>query len=170
MGLPPPHRSSHDRGAKRPQARRERKPSAKNLDVASREPNSTARRNPATSLKRNAGQRPSDEDSNEAMASVRPTLAIWPVDEGCIAHTLAGVNYALFNLQLNANMSNVFKIMFESNLKESLYGEVLIQEVRGESLKAFLTLLYTAELSTSDIHANIRELVQIAHRHEVSVL
>jgi hypothetical protein len=58
----------------------------------------------------------------------------------------------------------------EVDLKEKETRKVVIQEVGGQSLKAFLKFLYTAQVSSEEIHANYRELVKLAHFYQVKLL
>ncbi|KAH9295964.1 hypothetical protein KI387_039552, partial [Taxus chinensis] len=69
-----------------------------------------------------------------------------------------------------ANRSDVFRAMFEADLKEKRSGKVLMEDVVGKTLGVFLKFMYTAQVSDEDTHANYKELLKVAHLYQVNLL
>jgi len=72
---------------------------------------------------------------------------------------------------VQASRSDVFRAMLEEvDMKEKETKRVEIHEGGGESVRAFLKFLYTAQISDEDMHAHYRELVKLAHFYHVQLL
>eukprot|EP01018_Ginkgo_biloba_P039143 Gb_08839 [translate_table: standard] len=69
-----------------------------------------------------------------------------------------------------ASKSEVFRAMFSSEMKERESEEIVIEDATCESIGAFLSFLYTAEIGEETLGSNIEDVVRLSHRYNVDFL